>query len=61
MCVGMIMIDNYEEISQRISSEIKPQIIAKMEKYIYDWASKYNSLVIKTDRDAFFCLMEKNT
>ena len=59
MCVGMIMIDNYEEISQRISSEIKPQIIAKMEKYIYDWASKYNSLVIKTDRDAFFCLMEK--
>ena len=53
------MIDNYEEISQRISSEIKPQLIAKMEKYIYDWAAKYNSLIVKSDRDTFFCIMEQ--
>ena len=59
ICVGIIMIDNYEEISQRISSEIKPQLIAKMEKYIYDWATKYNSLIVKSDRDTFFCIMEQ--
>lgn len=59
VCIGIIMIDNYEEISQRISSEIKPQLIAKMEKYIYDWASKYNSLIVKSDRDTFFCIMEQ--
>ena len=59
ICVGIIMIDNYEEISQRISSEIKPQLIAKMEKYIYDWAAKYNSLIVKSDRDTFFCIMEQ--
>ena len=59
ICVGIIMIDNYEEISQRISSEIKPQLIAKMEKYIYDWAGKYNSLIVKSDRDTFFCIMEQ--
>ncbi len=59
ICIGIIMIDNYEEISQRISSEIKPQLIAKMEKYIYDWATKYNSLIVKSDRDTFFCIMEQ--
>ena len=59
ICIGIIMIDNYEEISQRISSEIKPQLIAKMEKYIYDWAAKYNSLIVKSDRDTFFCIMEQ--
>ena len=59
ICVGILMIDNYEEISQRISSEIKPQLIAKMEKYIYDWAAKYKSLIVKSDRDTFFCIMEQ--
>ena len=53
------MIDNYEEISQRLSSEIKPQLIAKMEKYIYDWAGKYKALIVKSDRDTFFCIMEQ--
>ena len=59
ICVGILMIDNYEEISQRISSEIKPQLIAKMEKYIYDWAGKYKALIVKSDRDTFFCIMEQ--
>ena len=59
LCVGIFMIDNCEEISQRISTEAKPQLIAKMEQYIYDWAAKYNSLIIKSDRDTFFCIIEK--
>lgn len=59
ICIGILMIDNYEEISQRISSEIKPQLIAKMEKYIYDWAARYNALIVKSDRDTFFCIMEQ--
>ena len=59
LCVGIFMIDNYEEISQRISTEAKPQLIAKMEQYIYDWAAKYNSLIIKSDRDTFFCIIKK--
>ena len=57
--VGIIMIDNYEEMSQRISSEIKPQLIAKIEKYIYNWGAKYNSLIVKSDRDTFYCIMEQ--
>ena len=59
LCIGIIMIDNYEEIAQRISAEEKPQLIAKIEKYIYDWGAKYNSLIVKSDRDMFCCIMEK--
>lgn len=55
-CLGIIMIDNYEEISQRLSTEAKPILVAQVEKKIYDWAEKYNSLIIKTDRDRFFCI-----
>ncbi len=56
ICLGIIMIDNYEEISQRLSTEAKPILVAQVEKKIYDWAEKYNSLIIKTDRDRFFCI-----
>ena len=59
ICIGIIMIDNYEEISQRISTEFKPQLIAQVEKYIYEWASKYNALILKSDRDTFYCVIEQ--
>ncbi len=59
LCVGIIMIDNYEEIIQRISGELKPQVIAQIEKSIYEWATKYNALIIKSDRDTFYCIIEK--
>ena len=53
------MIDNYEEIMQRISDEDKPQIIAKIEKVIYDWAGELEALIIKQDRDTFVVIMEQ--
>lgn len=59
LSVGIFMVDNYEEISQRISSEIKPQLMAKIEQCIYKWASKYEALIIKSDRDTFYCIIEK--
>ena len=59
LSVGIFMVDNYEEISQRISSEIKPQLMAKIEQCIYKWASKYDALIIKSDRDTFYCIIEK--
>ncbi len=59
ICVGIIMIDNYEEIMQRISDEDKPQIIAKIEKVIYDWAGELEALIIKQDRDTFVVIMEQ--
>lgn len=59
MCVGIIMIDNYEEIMQRISSEDKPEVTAKIEKTIYDWATSFKGLVLKQERDDFVCIFEQ--
>ena len=58
-CIGIIMIDNYEEIMQRLEAEEKPQVIASLEKTIYDWASLTNGLVIKTERDTFIYVFVK--
>jgi len=57
--IGLIMIDNYDEVIQRIRDDEKPQIIAKIEKHIYDWASEFNGLILKSDRDTFVCIFEK--
>ena len=57
-CVGIIMIDNYEETMQRIPDEEKPQIIAQIEKAIYDWAELTNGIIVKTDRDRFVYIFE---
>ncbi len=58
-CIGIIMIDNYEEMLQRISAEDRPQILAKIEKAIYDWAMESNGVVIKSERDTFVYVFEQ--
>ena len=47
-CIGIIIIDNYEEIIQRIPTEEKPQVMAKIEKALYDWATDTEGIMIKT-------------
>ena len=59
MYIGIIMIDNYEEIIQRIPDDEKPQLMAEIEKRLYDWASEYNGLMLKSERDTFVCVFEK--
>ena len=57
-CVGIITIDNYEELLQRVSVEEKPQIIAEVEKAIFDWATVIDSLVVKNDRETYVMVFE---
>ena len=59
ICVGVIMIDNYEEMNQRIQAEEKPEVLAKIEKTLYDWATTFEGLIIKSERDTFICILEK--
>ena len=58
-CMGIIMLDNYEEIIQRISEENKPQVIAAVEKKLHEWASTCNGVIIKKDRDTFVLVFEQ--
>ncbi len=59
ICVGLIMIDNFEEINQRLTDEEKPGLLAQVEKTLYDWASTFEGLIIKSERDTFVCILEQ--
>lgn len=58
-CVGIIMVDNYEENMQRIDASEKPQIIANIDNQMYDWANKVSGVLIKSDRDRYVLLFEQ--
>lgn len=59
ICVGVIMVDNFEEVNQRVEDEDKPVLKAKIEKSIYDWAATFEGLVVKSERDTFVCIFEQ--
>lgn len=58
-CIGIVMIDNYDETMQRIDPDEKPLVVADIEKRIYDWANETNGVVIKSERDTFVCIFEQ--
>ena len=59
ICVGIIVIDNYEEMMQRASEEEKLKVTSEIEKNIYAWINKYNGIAIKSERDTYICIFEK--
>ena len=56
LSMGIIMIDNYEEISQRMTSEVRPVFIAQVEKKIYDYTAQFDVVMVKTEKDTFYCV-----
>ena len=58
-CVGIIMVDNYEEIIRSIDSSEKPIVTAEIDKKIYEWANQTNGVLIKSDRDRYVYLFEQ--
>ena len=57
-CVGIVMIDNYEETMLQIDAEERPQVIAEMEKSIYEWANRIDGILIKADIDRFVYIFD---
>ncbi|MBQ3415420.1 MAG: DHH family phosphoesterase [Clostridia bacterium] len=58
-CVGIIMVDNYEETMQTIETEEKPQMTAEIDKSIYEWANITNGIIIKQEKDRYIYLFEQ--
>ena len=58
-CVGLIMVDNYEEIIRSIDSSEKPIVTAEIDRKMYEWANKTNGVLIKSDRDRYVYLFEQ--
>ena len=57
-CIGIIKIDNYEETMQAIATENRPQIIAEIEKNIYDWSSSISAMIVKPERYTYIFVFE---
>ncbi len=58
-CITLIVIDNYEEVMQRLEVEDKAKIGAEIDKYLFEWVEKTNGVLIKSDRDKFVYLFEQ--
>lgn len=58
-CVGIIMVDNYEETIRGLDASEKPIVTAEIDKKMYDWASLTNGVLIKSDRERYVYLFEQ--
>ena len=58
-CVGIIMVDNYEEVMQRVDAEQKTQLMAKVESSIYEWVNETNGILVKEERDTYVYIFEQ--
>lgn len=58
-CIGIIGIDDYDDMIQRALPEEKIELIAGIEKTIMEWASETGGLIVKNDRNIFTFIFEK--
>ena len=58
-CIGIAMIDNYEDVMQRAIPEERTELVANVEKIILDWAKETGGLIVKTERDRFIYIFEQ--
>ena len=58
-CVGMAIIDNYDDIIKTALPEEKIELLANIEKELISWISDNGGLMIKTERDSFVFIFEQ--
>ena len=59
MCIGIIMIDSYEELVQNMGQEEKVQVVTEIESKIYDWVSKVDGIALKTEANRITFVFEE--
>ena len=60
VCVGIAVIDNFEELMHRATDEVNLKITSEAEKNVYTWINKYNGIAIKSERDSYICIFEQS-
>ena len=59
VCICLVTIDNYEDLIKRALPQEKLELLARIDKVIYDWAEKTNGLILKTSNDNFIYFFEQ--
>ena len=57
--IGIIMIDNYDELMQSTNDTDKPQLLASIEMKLREWFAFTGGILVKLDRNRFLILFEK--
>lgn len=58
-CVGLIIIDNYDELMQGMIDTDKPQVLAVVERQLREWFAFTGGVFSKMDRNRFLVVFEK--
>lgn len=58
-CVGLIMIDNYDEVISDMVDTERPQLLAVVEKQLREWFAFTGGIFTKLDRNRFLIVFEK--
>ena len=60
-CVAIITVDNYDETMKKVDSDKKIQMVAEIEKCIYEWTNPTKGTLIKSDteRDTYIYVFEQ--
>ena len=58
-CIGLILVDNYDEVVQGAQDNEKAQLVAAVETKLRDWFDFTGGMFIKLDRNKFLISFEK--
>ena len=58
-CIGLILVDNYDEVVQGVQDSEKAQLIAAVETHLREWYEFTGGLFMKLDRNKFLISFEK--
>lgn len=58
-CVGLILVDNYDEVIQGVADSEKAQLVASVETHLREWYSFTGGIFIKLDRNKFLVVFDK--
>lgn len=56
--IGLIVIDNYDDLMQSMEDPVRPQMLAEIEKKVTQWASFTGGVVKKFERDKYIFMFE---
>ncbi len=58
-CIGIVMVDNYEELVQGMIDTDKPQLVATVEKKIREWFAFTGGIMTSLDRSKYLMIFDK--
>ncbi|MBQ9280235.1 MAG: DHH family phosphoesterase [Clostridia bacterium] len=58
-CIGVVMVDNYEELVQGMLDTDRPQLTATVEKRLREWFSFTGGIMTSIDRNKYLMIFEK--